>query len=134
MEIRDYTEYNEAEIARLYGAVGWTAYTSDLPALREGFANSLLTLAAYDGDRLLGVLRAVGDGKTIVYIQDLLVYPSEQRRGVGTALLREALRRYSSVRQIALTTDRTPQTLAFYRSLGFADYDSLGCCGFLYLK
>ena len=48
MEIRAYTEYNEAEILGLYASVGWTAYTDDPAALRNGFANSLLTLAAYE--------------------------------------------------------------------------------------
>ena len=29
MEIREYTQYREAEILPLYAAVGWTAYTQD---------------------------------------------------------------------------------------------------------
>ena len=36
MEIRAYTEYNEAEILGLYVSVGWTAYTDDPAALRNG--------------------------------------------------------------------------------------------------
>ena len=81
MEIRQYTAYDEAEIARLYADAGWTAYTRDLPALREGFARSLCVLAAYEDGELLGLLRAVGDGATIVYIQDILVFRSLRRRG-----------------------------------------------------
>ena len=50
MEIKEYKEYNEEEIARLYTAVGWTAYTDNMPVLREGFKNSMLVLAAYDGE------------------------------------------------------------------------------------
>ena len=76
MEIRKYTQYNEDEIRRLYTAVGWTAYTGNMPALREGFRNSLLTLAAYEGEDLLGLIRTVGDGATIVFIQDILVFPA----------------------------------------------------------
>ena len=34
MEIREYTEYREEEILRLYSAVGWTAYTEDMDTLR----------------------------------------------------------------------------------------------------
>ena len=48
MEIREYKEYNEPEILGLYASVGWTAYTDDPTALRNVFANSLLTLAAYE--------------------------------------------------------------------------------------
>lgn len=131
MEIKEYAAYREEEIVRLYSAAGWTAYTENLSALREGFARSLLVLAAYEGDELLGLLRAVGDGATIVFIQDLLVFPRQQRRGVGTALVRAAAERFRGVRQIELCTDDTPEAKAFYRSLGFREFPELGCCGFM---
>ena len=35
MTIREYTEYREEEIRRLYSAVGWTAYTEDMETLRQ---------------------------------------------------------------------------------------------------
>ena len=41
------------------------------------------------------------------------------------------LERFNGVRQIELTTDDTPETAAFYRSLGFADFAGLGCRGFM---
>ena len=62
MEIREYRQYDEREILPLYASVGWTAYTDQPETLRRGFENSLLTLAAYEENRLIGVLRAVGDG------------------------------------------------------------------------
>lgn len=134
MTIDVYTEFQEEEIRRLYAGVGWTAYTDDMAALRRGFGNSLLVLAAREEGRLLGLIRAVGDGHTVVFIQDLLVLPEKQRRGIGTALVRELLRRYPQVRQVELTTDRTPETVAFYRSLGFAELSELGCCGFMRMR
>lgn len=131
MEIREYTDYREDEILRLYSAAGWTAYTDNAPALREGFRHSLLTLAAYEGEALLSLARVVGDGATIVLIQDILVDPACRRRGLGTALLKAVLARYADVRQIQLTTDRRPETMAFYQSLGFTELSQLGCCGFM---
>ena len=131
MEIKEYKEYQEDEIRALYAAVGWTAYTEDLPALKRGFQNSLLVLAAYEDGELIGLIRAVGDGATVVFVQDILVAPQKQRRGVGTALLKVVLDRYSNVRQLLLTTDNTPKTIAFYKSLGFSDLSTLGCCGFM---
>ncbi len=131
MEIREYTTYNADEIAQLYTAVGWTAYTEDLPALERGYRNSQLVLAAYESGELIGIVRTVGDGATIVLVQDILVFPDRQRQGVGTALLRAVLERYADVRQIQLATDNTPKTVAFYRSLGFREYSEIGCCGFM---
>ena len=131
MEIREYCTYNEAEILRLYASVGWTAYTDHPDVLRQGFENSLLTLAAYDGEILLGIIRAVGDGHTIVFVQDILVFPEYQRQGIGSALLQAILDRYSHVRQIELATDNTPKTIAFYKSRGFLEMSEIGCCGFM---
>ena len=131
MEIKEYKEYNEEEIARLYTAVGWTAYTDNMPVLREGFKNSMLVLAAYDGEELLGVIRTVGDGATIIFVQDILVFPDKQRQGIGTALLMAILERYPNVRQIELATDNTPKTKAFYKSMGFKEMSEIGCSGFM---
>ena len=131
MEIREYTVFRKDEILRLYSEVGWTAYTENMAALEEGYKNSLLVLAAYEGDELLGIIRAVGDGCTIVFVQDILVFPGHQRRGVGTALLKAVLVRYPDVRQVELVTDNTPKTVAFYKSLGFSELSEIGCCGFM---
>lgn len=131
MEIREYKIYNEAEILRLYASVGWTAYTEHPDVLQKGFANSMLTLAAYDGERLVGIIRTIGDGNTIVFVQDILVLPEYQRKGIGTALLQAILDRYSHVRQIELATDNTEKTIAFYISMGFQEMSEFGCCGFM---
>jgi GNAT superfamily N-acetyltransferase len=131
MEIKDYRVYNEEQILQLYKSVGWSAYTEYPDVLRKGFDNSLLTLAAYDGEELMGIIRTVGDGYTVVFIQDLLVFPEHQRKGVGTALLKAILDRYSHVRQIQLATDNTSKTVGFYRSMGFRELSEIGCCGFM---
>lgn len=131
MEIREYTIYNEKKILALYASVGWTAYTDHPETLKRGFEKSLLTLAAYEGDALLGLIRLVGDGETVIFIQDLLVCPEHQRRGVGTALVKAVLNRFSHVRQIELATDDTEKTKAFYRSCGFLPMKEIGCCGFM---
>jgi len=102
-----------------------------LTALRAGFNNSLLVLGAYEQDELLGIIRVVGDGATIIFIQDILDFPQYQRKGIGSALLRAILDRYSHVCQIELATDNTPNTIAFYKSMGFSEYSELGCCGFM---
>ena len=131
MEIKNYSAYNEKEILKLYSSVGWTAYTDEPQTLKQGFQNSLLVLAAYEGEELLGIIRVVGDGVTVVFIQDLLVFPEKQRNGVGTALVKAVLECYPVVRQIELTTDQTPETAAFYESLGFSEFEKIGCRGFM---
>lgn len=131
MKIKEYTEFKKDEIWQLYTQVGWTAYMENMTALERGYKNSLLVLAAYENEELLGIVRVVGDGATIILVQDILVYPQKQRQGIGTSLLKAVLERYADVRQIQLVTDNTPKTVAFYQSLGFVELEKLGCCGFM---
>lgn len=127
MTVRPYERYDETEILPLYASVGWTNYTDHPEMLREAYAHSLLTLGAYEDGKLVGVVRAVGDGASVVLVQDLLIYPAYQRRGIGKALLRAVLERFSSVYQLQLLTDNTPEHAAFYTAMGLRDLSGLGC-------
>lgn len=57
----------------LYTDVGWSAYTKDVDRLQQSVENSLYVLTAWHEDELIGLIRVVGDGLSIIYIQDLLV-------------------------------------------------------------
>ena len=102
------------EIFPLYKAVGWTNYTSNLTMLQNALEHSLFILTVRDEDgKLIGFLRAVGDGYSIFYIQDIIVLPEYQRQGIGTQLLRQTLEYFNEVYQIILTTDSEVKTIAF---------------------
>lgn len=131
MQIKEYTRYRAEEILPLYCSAGWSNYTQAPDMLQNAFCHSMLVLAAYLDGKLVGILRAVGDGFSVLYIQDLLVYPQCQRRGFGTQLVRTALQHYPQVYQVLLATDQTEGNLAFYRSLGFRPLSELGCCGMI---
>lgn len=110
------------ELTALYDAVGWTTYTADPAALGAAVAGSHTVLTARGDDgRLLGLLRTISDGVTVVYVQDVLVVPEAHRSGIGGALLDEALRRYAGVRQTVLLTDAEDGQRAFYESRGFVE-------------
>lgn len=131
MEVKEYSLYHRDEILDLYESVGWTNYTTRPEMLKVAYENSLLTLAAYEDKALVGIVRTVGDGASIVFIQDLLVRPEFQRKGIGTALMKAVLERYPDVYQMELMTDDTEKTAAFYQSMGFQRAESLGCRAFL---
>ncbi|NQJ71239.1 GNAT family N-acetyltransferase [Streptococcus suis] len=118
----------------LYASVGWTNYTDRPAMLQKALEHSLFILAAYDGDRLVGLLRAVGDGYSIVFIQDILVLPAYQRQGIGRQLLEQAMAHFPGIYQLHLLTDNAEKTRSFYEALGFTAVDSLGCVAYTYLK
>ena len=126
--------YDEKAILHLYLANQWIAYTNHPQSLFDGFKQSLYSYGAYDGDTLVGLIRVVGDGQTIIYIQDVLVHPDYHHKGIGTILVHHILKKYQYVRQIVLTTDNSTTQKAFYEHLGFIPYESLDLIGYYQKK
>jgi len=52
---------------------------------------STRVIAAYDGDTLIGFCRVISDGSNMAWLGDVFVYPEYRGRGVGVALVREAV-------------------------------------------
>lgn len=121
-----------AAVLDLYASVGWSNYTNHPRQLEQAFHQSLLVMATYDEDRLVGLIRAVGDRLTIVFIQDLFVYPHYQRQGIGRSLLEQTLERFKDIYQIQLATEQSDKNLAFYRELGFRRQEDFDCTGMIY--
>ncbi len=128
--MKEYTMYNETEILNLYRSVGWLNYVNHPDMLRNAYANSLKIFGAYENEKLIGIIRVVGDGYSIVFIQDIIVLPEYQRHGIGTALLRHVLDTYKDVYQKTLFTDNTERTIQFYKSMGFQMDTEIECRAF----
>lgn len=121
LAVTDHDLPTREELVRLYESVGWSVYTTDPDRLHLAISRSLRVVCARDGDELVGLARIVGDGLTIVYLQDILVAPSHQRRGIGGQLMAEALRPFEDVRQQVLLTDDEPRQREFYEAMGFTE-------------
>lgn len=128
--ITEYMDYNEQEILPLYESVGWVSYTNRPKMLQEAYLHSLKIYAAYVENKLVGIIRVVGDGFSVVFVQDLLIYPEYQRQGIGTALLKMIMEEYRDVYQLHLLTENTEKTIAFYKSLGFIMDTDIECRAF----
>lgn len=128
--LKEYTGYNEEEILGLYARLGWTNYTDKPEMLKNAYLNSLKIYGAYVDDKLVGIIRAVGDGFSVLFIQDLLVHPDFQRNGIGTLLLKRMLKEYENVYQMHLITEDSEKTISFYKSLGFTDNSDVNCKAF----
>ena len=117
------------DVLHLYQAVGWTNYTHQPEMLEQALSHSLAVYMALDGDAVVGLIRLVGDGFSSVFVQDLIVLPSYQRQGLGSALMKEALKDYKDAYQVQLVTEETEKNVGFYRSMGFEVLSTYDCIG-----
>lgn len=53
----------------------------------KALEHSLLTLCAVQDDEPIGMVRLVGDGAVICYVQDFIIIPEVQGQGIGSMLL-----------------------------------------------
>lgn len=79
--------------------------------------NSLYILIAWDENKLVGLIRIIGDGETIIYIQDILVLREYQRQGIGSKLLETLLDEYKNVGQKVFLTDDTENRDHFIKQM-----------------
>ena len=121
-------------VLHLYQAVGWTNYTHQPEMLEKSLSHSLAIYLALDGEAIVGLVRLVGDGFSSVFVQDLIVLPSHQRQGIGSALMKEALGDFKEVYQIQLATEQTEKNLGFYRFLGFETLSTYDCTGMIWVE
>lgn len=123
-------QIDKSDLEKLYSSVGWAAYTKNLDVLEQAINHSLQVISAWDEDELVGLIRVIGDGFTIIYIQDILVHPSYQDKKIGTELMTKVLNSYPEVRQKALLTEDAPDVRHFYEKFGFTSYDKGGAVAF----
>ena len=75
-----------ADLRALYDSVCWVLYLKKYPDLTVLLPGCHLVLSAWDGDRLVGIIRTISDGVSCEYVIDLLVDPEYQGQGIGTHL------------------------------------------------
>lgn len=115
-------EFNSELIERvkeIYSEQGWNSYLNNDEKLERTFQNSLYILGAFEGERLVGFIRCVGDGEHIVLVQDLIVDKQYQRKGIGSALFKKIWDKFKDVRMFQVVTDLADEIdNHFYQSFG----------------
>lgn len=131
MEIKVGIIPEKEEIIALYDDAGWTSYTDEPDLLIKAIKNSQKVWTLWEGEKLIGLARIIGDGATICYLQDLLILNSYQGRGLGSRLIKEILKENEEIRQFVLLTDDAEETKNFYKKVGLKEVGDYYCKAFM---
>lgn len=105
----------------------WNAVWDGAPAKEQvqlALEHSIFRVGIYDGDRLVGMARMIGDFGLCFYIKDVIVHPDYQGRGLGNLLMTHLLRFIDehgvTGTEIAVELCAMPDKMPFYAKHGFA--------------
>ena len=109
------------EIVGLYRSAGWWEESPEaraiIPAMIRG--SFCFMVARLPGGRTVGMARAISDGSSDAYIQDVVVLQSHRGQGIGGELVRRltAFCRERKIPWIGLVAE--PGTQGLYERLGY---------------
>lgn len=105
------------QLNELFTAVGFSrsADPADLQALLDG---ARWVISVWQGDALVGFVRAISDGVANAYVSTVAVRPDLQRRGIGRELMRRLMEGRDGVKFVLRASDAGEQ---LYRSMGYVE-------------
>jgi len=123
VEIKVIADADRDSVKKLYLQAGWWQESDQTPdgnawidALVRG---SFCFVGAFAGSVMIGMGRAVSDGVSDAYIQDVVVRQEFRGRGIGAAIIRKIVGFLQERRIGWIGLVAEPGTQPFYRRLGF---------------
>ena len=106
-----------AEVAELYRRAGLIRPVDDLERMGRMIAHANLIICARDGERLVGIARALTDFSYCCYLADLAVDAEYQRQGIGKALIATVQEAIGEEAMLLLLS--APKAMPYYPRVGF---------------
>jgi len=119
--IRDFqlTDRDEiVEILKLNNQYGFPEVDGPEAMKRVKACSAAVFLVFEIDSKVVGVIRGNYDGSRAI-IHQLSVHPAYQRRGIGTALAREIVKRFQQMGAPTVSATVTERSLPFWQKVGF---------------
>ncbi len=104
---------------QIRATTSWRSF--DRQVVEKALANDLYAVSVYHQDRLVGIGRVIGDGAIYFYIQDIIVIPGYQSRGVGTFIMEQIERflKTAAPQHAFIGLMAAEGVLRFYQKFGY---------------
>ena len=122
IEYRQTRDFNEEDFRRLFLSVGWESVRYP-KRLVTAMRNSTHVISAWDGERLIGLVRALDNGATIAFLHYVLVDPKYQGRRIDDELMKRIMKNFTDLLHVKVIPSN-PRTITFYERYGFRQYDN----------
>jgi N-acetylglutamate synthase-like GNAT family acetyltransferase len=108
-------------VADLFRASGIRRPVDDLPRIQRMLDHANLIITAWDGEKLVGIARALTDFSFCCYLSDLAVDKTYQRQGIGKELVRRVQQAIGEESMLLLLA--APEAKEYYPHIGFQKVD-----------
>ena len=104
------------DLADLRESVGWSRMEKEY---NDPLLTSYYHIAVYEKEALVGYIDCVSNGVTDAYIQDLMVHPHYQGRGIGTDLMKKMIDYLKKKHIYMISVVFEEKLKSFYEKFGF---------------
>lgn len=115
-----YTEekkFDNKSVVDLFSSVGWVS--AQYPTrLYKALMHSSTVITAWDGDRLIGLVRVLDDSELVAYMHYVLVHPDYHGQGIAGTMVEMVNEKYKDYLYIELMPEER-KNAAFYEKYGF---------------
>lgn len=91
---------------------------------RLAMEHTLFRISVFDGDKIIGMARMIGDMGLDYYIKDVVVRPEYQHKGIGKMMINELMKFVNDNgiggTDIFVELCAVPDKMPFYEKLGFS--------------
>ena len=122
IEYKQTKEFTAAQLQNLFLSVNWESGKYPDKLVRA-MLNSTRVISAWDGNKLVGLVRALDDGETVAFLHYLLVNPAYQGYHIGDNLMKQIMSIYDTLLYVKIMPS-DPKTIPFYERYGFRQYDN----------
>ena len=86
-------EYNT-----LMELVGWGNWSDNI--IEEALDNTIYSICVYDGEKIVGYGRLIGDKTIFMYIHSFMVHPEYQGQGIGKGIIKKLLEYIDELKKV----------------------------------
>lgn len=117
IELTEEKRFTQQQVQELFASVGWVS--QNYPSrLYKALMHSSTVLTAWDGARLIGLVRVLDDSEMVAYMHYVLVHPDYQGMGIAGKMVERMKEKYKDYLYFEIMPEER-KNAAFYQKHGF---------------